>query len=285
MKVYLHIGLHKTGTTYLQLNVFPLLDGFHPVMLPPWRLLTKENLTDTELQQYKAEILKDWDGNKKIIISNEFFSGKIEAFTKQETLIIFNNLQRLFPDAEILLVLRSPKGYFKSLYNFRLVTRGFCPFSMEQYFEKKRQFLVEKFDYIFLQNELKKRFQSIHAVKYETVKTNSLYVSFICKALQVPAIDVAENVKSNTSSDKTAEINAHLWFNRFCLMFFLEWLPDGKLKNYLKSKYFKFKKTALAQKIIKAIQQLKWVNKPNVLSQEQENELAFFEKQYNELSL
>lgn len=202
MKVYIHIGLHKTGTTYLQYNIFPTLSNFHYVQLPPWRLLTKENVSDEQLQQYKATILKDWDGQKKIIISNEFFSGAIEKFTKKELISILDNLKKIFPQAQIITVLRSPRGYFNSLYNFRVVSRGYCTQSISDYYAQNKKYFLEKFDYDFLLKAINERFSKASIVKYESIKDNNQYVTFICKALDISPFAVSNDIKENTSSKK-----------------------------------------------------------------------------------
>lgn len=284
MNVHLHIGLHKTGTTYLQFNIFPSLQGFHFVKLPPWRILTQDNLSEKDLQKYKSEILKDWDGQKDLIISNEYFTGAIEKFSKNQLICILDNLKQLFPQAQIILVLRNPKGYFNSLYNFRVVSRGFCTKSMSQYYTQNKHCFLEKFDYDFLLQSINERFPKASAIKYEAIQNNNQYVAFICKALGIPLFEVSNDVKENTSSKSKVRVNAHLMVNRLFLMFFLEMLPDGKLKNYLKIKYFNFKKTNVIKKLAKYFETIDAVaNKENALTVEQQKELDFFIKKYEDL--
>ncbi|MFN3969035.1 hypothetical protein [Flavobacterium sp.] len=284
MNVHLHIGLHKTGTTYLQYNIFPSLKDFHYVQLPPWRILTQANLSVQELEKYKSEILKDWDGQKDLIISNEFFSGAIEKFSKQQLICILDNLKQLFPGAQVILVLRSPKGYFNSLYNFRVVSRGFCTKSMSQYYAQNRHYFLEKFDYDFLLNAVSNRFSKTSAIKYEVIKDNNQYVAFICKALAIPLFEVSNDVKENTSSKNKVRVNAHLIVNRLFLMFFLEMLPDGKLRNYLKIKYFNFKKTSAIKKLSKYFESFESIAKrDNNLTVGQQKELEHFIRKYDEL--
>lgn len=285
MRVFIHIGLHKTGTTYLQYNIFPSLKEFHYVQLPPWRILTNNTLTETELSNYKSEILKDWDHQKDLIISNEFFSGEIEKFTKQKTVVILTNLKKLFPDAQIILVLRNPLGYFKSLYNFRVVSRGFCTKSISRYYDQNKKYFLEKFDYEFLLKEVELRFNKANVIKYEQINDNNQYVAFICKALQVPAFSVSNQVKENTSSKNTVNVNSHLLVNTIFLMSLLELFPDGKMKNYLKARYFKFKKSSLIKRLINYIETIKYVsNKQNTLNIDQEKELNVLVKKYDELN-
>jgi len=284
MNVFLHIGLHKTGTTYLQNNIFNNLKEFHYVHLPPWRLLTQTGLTDQQLCSYKMDILKGWDSQKDLIISSEFFSGNIEKFTKSESITILDNLKRIFPEAQIILVLRNPRGYFNSLYNFRVITRGFCTQSISNYYNQNKKYLLEKFDYQYLLNALNERFSKTNWIKYEQIKNNNQYVAFICEAMGISFFEVANDVKENTSSKKDSRVNAHLFINRLFLMSLLEMLPDSKWRNYLKIKYFNFKKTKALKRITQRIEQWGFVaNKKNVLNLQQEKELQYYVKQYDEL--
>ncbi|MGL2966881.1 sulfotransferase [Flavobacterium sp. XGLA_31] len=284
MKVYIHIGLHKTGTTYLQYNIFPSLQNFHYVQLPPWRILTKNDLTEQELTQYKAETLKDWDQQKNVIISNEYFSGAIEKFTKRETVHILDNLKLMFPEAQIIMVLRNPKGYFNSLYNFRVVTRGFCTKSMSEYYSENRKHFVEKFDYDYLLKAVSERFAKRHIIKYEQIKDNNEYVAFVCRTLDIPVFEVSNEVKENTSSKKGTQVKTHLVLNKIFMTGLLEYFPESRLKNYLKVKYFNFKQSKSIKKISKKIEKSGFmINKENKLTAKQEQELDAFVKRYDEL--
>ncbi|NBU82414.1 MAG: hypothetical protein EBS55_12275, partial [Flavobacteriaceae bacterium] len=221
--------------------------------MPPWRILTKENLTQEELTHYKQEILKDWDNEKDIIISNEYFSGTIEKFTKKEMTTILDNLKSLFSEAQILLVLRNPKGYFNSLYNFRVVSRGFCTKSKSQYYEDNKKYFLEKFDYAFLLKSINDRFPKSHCIKYEQISDNNHYVAFVCKSLGIPVFAVSNEVKENTSSKKSTKVNTHLVLNRVFLSGLLEYFPESHYKNYLKVKYFNFKQTGFVKKLAQRI--------------------------------
>jgi len=284
MSVYIHIGLHKTGTTYLQNNIFPKIENIHYVHLPAWRVLTKGNLTEKELASYKAALLEGWDNRKKLIISNEFFSGAIEKFSKKEVVIILDNLKLLFPEAQIMIVLRSPKGYFKSLYNFRVVSRGFCAKSMSRYYADNKKYLLEKFDYQFLLNAIGERFSKCHLVKYEAIKDNNQYMAFVCKSIGVTEFEVSNEVKENTSTKKSTKVNAHLVLNRIFMSGVLDYFPEGRLKNYLKIKYFNFKKTGLIKKLVLKLESDRSVIKSkNSLNADQQKELEVYVKQYDEI--
>jgi hypothetical protein len=284
MSVYIHIGLHKTGTTYLQNNIFPKIENVHYVHLPAWRSLTKENLTEEELASYKTTLLDGWDNRKKLIISNEFFSGAIEKFTKKEAVIILDNLKLLFPEAQLMLVLRSPEGYLKSLYNFRVVSRGFCTKSMSKYYAENKKYLQEKFDYQFLINAISDRFSKCYIVKYEAIKDNNEYVAFVCKSIGVSEFTVSNEVKENTSTKKSTKVNAHLVLNRIFMSGVLDYFPENRLKNYLKIKYFNFKKTGLVKKLVLKLESDRSVMKSqNNLNPEQQKELKVYVKQYDEI--
>lgn len=284
MSVYIHIGLHKTGTTYLQNNIFPKLENVHYVHLPAWRALTKPNLTKEQLTSYKTTLLEGWDNHKKIIISNEFYSGAIEKFTKKEAVIILDNLRLLFPEAQLMMVLRSPQEYLKSLYNFRVVSRGFCTKSLSKYYAANNKYLKEKFDYQFLISAISERFSKCHFVKYEAIKDNNQYVEFVCKSMGVSEFIVSNEVKENTSTKNNVKVNAHLVLNRIFMSGLLDYLPENRLKNYLKIKYFNFKKTGLVKKLVLKLASYRTVIKcQNNLNPEQQKELEVYVKLYDEI--
>ena len=167
----------------------------------------------------------------------------------------------------------------------KIVSRGFCTKSISRYYDQNKKYFLEKFDYEFLLKEVELRFNKANVIKYEQINDNNQYVAFICKALQVPAFSVSNQVKENTSSKNTVNVNSHLLVNTIFLMSLLELFPDGKMKNYLKARYFKFKKSSLIKRLINYIETIKYVsNKQNTLNIDQEKELNVLVKKYDELN-
>lgn len=81
--LYLHVGLHKTGTTYLQSAVFKNWSSVHYL-----RHLTIENFLRVDPQD-------------TVLVSREGFSGPALGH-QHEKIAFLKRLSRMFPDARIL---------------------------------------------------------------------------------------------------------------------------------------------------------------------------------------
>lgn len=92
-KVVLHLGLAKTGTSWLQQNVFPLLP-----------------LEFVHCSKY--DVLNKY--NHDLLLSFEGFSGTIQC---NDRFVNAYRLHRLFPSAKVLVVFREREGYLWSLYS------------------------------------------------------------------------------------------------------------------------------------------------------------------------
>lgn len=108
-KLTLHIGLHKTGTTFLQRQYFPYFEDTH---------YFNKNLAFQNLA-YKR--------NRNFFISNETLSGRPwneewkrgikNSFSWLESFeMATDNMQQLFPDAHIVVVFRKQGDLLISLY-------------------------------------------------------------------------------------------------------------------------------------------------------------------------
>ena len=107
--LYLHIGLHKTGTTFLQKAVFPLWQGIEYLPLD------------------KLEYLTRMSDEVDYLLSREGLSGQNWMHKKDRDLCIIR-LARLFPDARIIMSFRKHSGYIVSSYNQFLQKGGYLEF-------------------------------------------------------------------------------------------------------------------------------------------------------------
>lgn len=96
--LYLHVGLHKTGTTYLQSVVFPNWSGIRYL-----RNLTVENFLRI-------------DSEETVLASREGLSGPALG-SQAEKLAFLKRLSRMFPEARILISFRPHAAYVNALYS------------------------------------------------------------------------------------------------------------------------------------------------------------------------
>lgn len=117
--IYIHTGLHKTGTTFLQERVFPFLDlVYDPKDLSD--LIYKA--VYSEVDKLEADkILKKYK-NKTVLISNEsllvdFFPvEKREGIEIGQTFDSHEKIRKIIPDAKMIICLRNQVDYIRSMY-------------------------------------------------------------------------------------------------------------------------------------------------------------------------
>jgi len=120
-RILLHIGYHKTGSTFLQRDYFPLAEsGF----CLPWprseanRVLVQPKALafdpDSAVVHF-AKGLAEADPSKVPVLSNERFSGNPHS-GGYDSLMIAERLARVFPGARILMVIREQRSMIRSVY-------------------------------------------------------------------------------------------------------------------------------------------------------------------------
>jgi hypothetical protein len=115
--IFFHVGLHKTGTTFLQKAVFPRWRGVEYIAWP------------------HLELFLRLDDSQTYLVSREGLSGQNWAHhdARERSL---QKLAELFPDCRILISFRKQAGYINSSYN-QYVQRG-GTITFREYFELKQ---------------------------------------------------------------------------------------------------------------------------------------------------
>jgi hypothetical protein len=120
-KTILHIGLHKTATTFFQNSVWPHVPGYIYLSRP----FTQHNHAFNQMQYAddslynKRGVFSQLSGLNKsrLLISDEAFSGKPVFFSYINRSMIARRLKEIFPNAEIILFLRDQKDIILSHYS------------------------------------------------------------------------------------------------------------------------------------------------------------------------
>ena len=183
--IIIHLGLHKTGTTFLQRNVFPFSKEINYIY--------GDKLRNLNIVEDKVNVL-----------SGEWLSGtphEPEPVSRRYELAY--SLSILFPNAKILLVLRNKDDWVNSIYKQYVLSGGK---------EKKKKFVEYIFDdgylkfveYIFY---LKDLFNDVKIMYYEDLKNNpNKFLSDLFSFLRVKNFRV-KNIGVNVSySDRQIEI-------------------------------------------------------------------------------
>jgi len=112
--IFFHVGLHKTGTTFLQKAVFPKWQGITYI---PWPNL---------------ELFLRLDSAKTYLVSREGLSGKNWAHHAERDASL-KRLSEMFPEAQILVSFRKHSGYITSSFRQYLQRGG--PHEFGQYLD------------------------------------------------------------------------------------------------------------------------------------------------------
>ena len=117
--LYMHIGLPKTGSTFLQEKVFSNSSKniiYNPAVFKElYKLFIKSKVIDTVLLNKISECYKflSENENKKILISNEGWSHDEYSFKFEKKL---GFLSKYFKHAHILLIFRNKEDWIISMY-------------------------------------------------------------------------------------------------------------------------------------------------------------------------
>ncbi len=144
-EILIHIGYHKTATTFLQKRIFPALN-FTPAMMPMDYIAESKRFNPEFLIQLLSE---KYAGNGELkVISQESLTGAPEGIDIWNPYLIARRLNDTFPKAKILVVIRNQPAYILSLYTFRVVKKGLEIGKLTEYLEKKFESgLYEKLQY------------------------------------------------------------------------------------------------------------------------------------------
>ena len=163
--ILLHVGLHKTGTTFLQRNVFPYI---------------KDSVV-----YYDNIPVRDCDKDKLVIVSDERFTCSLRPYhdIANARLGWVRRLKKSYPDAKILIILRDKKRFVKSLYSQYVKSGGIYEYGRW----RKTVFDEDSLDYNTLINMYKKNFNSVLFLPFEYLKQDEYqFIKTICDYVDRP---------------------------------------------------------------------------------------------------
>jgi len=162
-EIVIHIGLHKTGTTFLQTEVFP--------KIPDINYQTKVDLT-TKVEEGKINLFSD----------ENLDGGSYRLFnTVEQRYTILENLHKLYPTAKIILCIRDKDRWLKSAYKQYIVAYKSCSFE-----EYKRCLDVRFTHYKVYIEDIKKYFNNVYVCTFEELQMNpKKFVKSMCDFIGV----------------------------------------------------------------------------------------------------
>lgn len=160
-----HIGLHKTASTWLQHSVFPHISGARYVNFDPvFKALSYQICWGDQIYG-NAMVGALEDVGERILLSREAFAaGHPMGVTSAD--VIADRLARLLPGASILLVRRQPASLLDSLYSQYVKKGGHVS---KDHFARH----LVNHDYLDLrkiEERYRSRFQDVMVLDYEDLR-------------------------------------------------------------------------------------------------------------------
>ena len=197
--IFLHVGLHKTASTFFQTEIFPYFENTTCITRPytqQSRGFNKLQFADNTIynpEDFKLELKQILEKNSNTLISDELLSG-IPDLNYLNRSLIADRLSKLFPEGEILIFLRGQKDILLSLYNQYIKMGGtepinkyiwlpkeeytyemYCSQEKKNYWSKKTRYFnhlssnihPEHFLYYELIEMYREKFSQVHVLLYE----------------------------------------------------------------------------------------------------------------------
>lgn len=204
----LHIGLHKTATTSLQVDTFPKLRGV--CYLGPGEpevkryvneVISVEPMYRDHTDAAAANLRQRLSLSEVNLISSEALSGPAWVGVSQRGIdhrqSVITNLQRDFPNAYILLILRRQDQYARSIYRQYVKTGGTA--SMRKFFglqtgsndpaDNPPLFSRHRFEYSPFVRELQRSFPGrVKVIPFELMQQDTTqFLKRVCQAIGTEA--------------------------------------------------------------------------------------------------
>jgi hypothetical protein len=195
-KVVIHLGLHKTGTSFLQRKIFPKIENV--VIYRPTRAF---EILSIRPVKGKITIIshETLSGKPGSIVPQKSYSGKFELKGRPDFRYdIADSLKKLFPDAKIIIGTRQVEPWVKSLYKQSVL--GGNPLKLNEWKEKANKEYWKIDEYV---TYLKKNFKDVYEFKFEDfVKNKKDVIEEMCDFIGVDVPDYEDKIVNISLNDK-----------------------------------------------------------------------------------
>lgn len=256
-KLVVHIGLHKTGTTFLQEQIFPNIESYQ--LIRGWNSI--------------REMVSVYDKSKTFLISDEGLSGDFINGSYKNS--YFNNIsmiRELFVNPKIIVGFRRHDQFILSLYKQYLHQGGHENF--ENFFDLNNNCLISPSEIYYTPRieKLEEIFGEVFVYTQETLSNRQPeFIKALSEFLQIEETEISKEINSK-------KVNAGVRSN-----FQVETLKKLNRINYsvssipfipsFCSKFFKkmgLTPRTLTQRFFKNIGQSKYKLEPDLKSEIQE---------------
>lgn len=162
----IHIGLHKTGTTFLQRHYFPELKNVSfQTSRGFFQKFSQEDLSSTLLISSENLSGIPWNDQWKKGISNDY--KYLTSFEKA-----IENLHRIYPDSHIIIVFRKHGDFLISLYKQYVQEGGVLEF--QKFYNEKGVIMGDDLIFNDRVDYIKKYFQKVDVLSFEDFKSEGI---------------------------------------------------------------------------------------------------------------
>lgn len=131
-ELYIHVGLHRTATTFLQLEVFPKLKGIN--YIPQRKIYStilreismKDQLVFSE-EKTKNQLSNYFTEDRNLISAESLCGSPFIQYTNRSN--ILRKIYNMFPEAKIIVGVRAQKDIIASIYKYYVKIGGIKKFS------------------------------------------------------------------------------------------------------------------------------------------------------------
>lgn len=205
-KIVIHLGLHKTGTSFLQAEVFQRIKNVNYIGMLRY---------GTKIYDNKLNIISD----EELSVNPHLPPCHGNYLDSEQRTVIAKRLHSIFPEAKIILGIRNKDTWLRSVYSQYVKGGGVHNFD---------SFVSNVFDHHFLDFEsyidcLKGLFNEVLIYRFEDLKQDpNSFVSNICDFIGVDAPPFKNKIYEKGWSER--QISLGLFLNRF---FYSEYNPGG----------------------------------------------------------
>lgn len=220
--LYLHIGLPRTSSTFIQKKYFKLLEKKKFIILLNYKTFKKCN---------KEEVKNMINSQRKYLISNE----EILNYDPHNWLKYINILFKTYGNkVKIICFIRRPSEYCRSVYLQYCIKQSNLMlennFFLDEYnYHKSKngfKFNIDRLNYFKLVQKIKGNFQNFLIVKYEDYKLEDIHMFIRNKKLKDDNLYI-DNQYINTSYSKNT-VNLIFLFKKY-----IKFIFDFFLINFL----------------------------------------------------
>jgi len=223
VRTLIHIGLPRTASTFFQRQVFPKIKGFDFIGVdqtfysPPFQKLLYQD--ESLYKEQKRNDLID-SKSENILLSNELFCGQSLGMNSTNRTRTALRLNKVFPEAEIILILRNQLSLLESLYSIAVyggyskrpedfvqiggIDQKYDTFSPNEHTES---FLLSPLIQLY-----KSHFNKVHVFLFEDFTT--IPDTFFEKFKSVLKINLSESVAHNRKENKSLSQRQIKYFRR-----------------------------------------------------------------------